>query len=165
MSVLSTIDNEYLSFGLGRFTSQEESYILFRIRGLNPKAAARGAGFPNPIQAVIALSEREDIQEAIAYGREMSRQAAINAGAVEFTKDDATLMYFEAHAKSATALEEIRAIDSLVKLHGLASPEKKEIIITDKDQLKELGSDELVKLSGREIKLDPSQYTSEVGNG
>ena len=153
------LSGHYTQLGIGSLTSQEETYVLHRTRGINPTAAARSAGYTKPAIAVADLSERADVQRAIAYFREMSRQSALAAGAMEFSKDDATALYLEAHAKSACAMEEIRAVDSLVKLHGLATPEKVEVKVTRVDQLESMDDEQLLKLAGKEIELDPSQYT------
>ena len=72
----------------------------------------------------------------------------MSAGAIEFTKDDATSLYLEAHATSETAAEKIRAVDSLVKLHGLATPEKVEVQITSRSQMDALDDEALLKLTG-----------------
>ncbi len=154
--------DDYFALGINTMTSQEESYVQARARNVNPTAAARAAGYRKPAIAVAELAERPDVQKAIAYFREMSRQAAIDAGAIEFTRNDATMMLMEAHAKSATATEEVNAIDKLIKLHGLNTPEKVEVNITRKDQLEELSDDELLKLSKQDIHLSPEEYVSKV---
>lgn len=148
---------------IGKLTIAEERYIQFRNQGVNPTAAARMAGFKHPAKAVAEMAERPEINQAIAYMREMSRAYAIQYGAIEFTKDQATALYLEAHSKAANATEEIKAIDSLVKLHGLAEPEKKSIEITRRDQLEDMSDDELLKLSGQDILLSPDDYMVKEG--
>lgn len=150
---------EFTDINIRNLTSQEEVYVQRRVQGLNPQAAARAAGYTRPTMAVIELAEREDIQHAIVFLRETARQAAINAGAMQFSKDDATLLYLNAHAKAATATEEIKAVDSLVKLHGLAAPEKMEVEITRRDQLEGMSDEDLMRVMGdKAIVLDPSEY-------
>lgn len=155
---LSTLSGSYASLGIARLTAQEETYVQRRTQGVNPSAAARAAGYKYPARAVAELSEREDINLAISYMREMQRQVAVQAGAIEFTKDDATALYLEAHAKSATAMEEIRAVDSLVKLHGLATPEKVEVNITNRSQMETMDDEQLLKMAGQDIQLSPDEY-------
>lgn len=140
------------------FSSQIQSYINFRVRGLNPTAAARAAHFRDPVQAVIDIHSNPRVDDAIAFHREMARQTAINAASLEFTKDDATRLYLEAHAKSATATEEIKAVDSLVKLHGLAEPEKVRVEFTTREQLREADDTQLMELAGTSILLSPEDY-------
>lgn len=152
-------DMHYHYAGLGvRLTSQQETYVNLRTRGINPLAAARGAGYANPKKAVAELSTNKSVILSIGYFREMARATAIQAGAIEFTKDDATLLYLEAHTKAANATEEIKAVDSLVKLHGLASPEKVELTVTSREQLHTMSDAELMKLTGEEILLKPEDY-------
>ena len=155
---LQTLSGSYASLGIGKLTAQEEMYVQRRTQGINPSAAARAAGYRKPARAVAELAEREDIKLAISYMREMQRQVAVQAGAIEFTKDDATALYLEAHAKSATAMEEIRAVDSLVKLHGLATPEKVEVNITHRSQMEAMDDEALLKLAGQNIQLTPEDY-------
>ena len=143
---------------VNNLTSQQEAFVRFRISGLTPENSARSAGFSRPAKAAKELMLNEDVQYAIAYGRDIAKRTAIQAGAIEFTKDDATALYLEAHAKSATSMEEIRAVDSLVKLHGLAAPEKKEIEITNRSQLEELSDEELLKMADKTYDLDPHDY-------
>lgn len=156
---LQEISGSYLSMGIERLTSQEEVYVQRRTQGLNPSAAARAAGFRYPARAVAELAEREDITLAISYLRDMQRAVAVSAGAIEFTKDDATALYMEAHATSETAGEKIRAVDSLVKLHGLATPEKVEINITSREQMDSMDDQALMEMAGQDILLSPDEYT------
>jgi len=153
-------DDDYFALGINTLTSQEESYVQLRARNVNPSAAARSAGYRKPALAVADLAERADVQRAIAYFREMSRQASIDAGAIEFTRNDATAMLMESHAKSATATEEVNAIDKLIKLHGLNTPDTLEINVTRKDQLEELSDEDLMKLSKQDILLSPEEYST-----
>jgi hypothetical protein len=55
-------------------------------------------------------------------------------------------------------MEEIKAVDSLVKLHGLATPEKVEININSRNQLEGLDDDALMRLAGQTVLLSPDQY-------
>lgn len=145
-------------------TAQEEAFVQFRVRGLNAVASARSAGYPAPFKAAEELAARPEIDEKIAFYRELARQDAIRAGAeIEFTKADATRLYLEAHAKAATATEEIKAVDSLVKLHGLAEPEKREIVVTSRQQMETLDDSKLLELAGQDILLSPDEYVVERG--
>jgi|TARA_R110000744_G_scaffold355849_1_gene462477 hypothetical protein len=155
---LAGLSGQYSALGIQRLSIQEEVYVQRRTQGLNPLAAARAASYEKPAKAVALLSEREDVNLCISYMREMSRQVAINSGAIDFTKDDATCLYLEAHSTSETSAEKIRAVDSLVKLHGLATPEKVEINVTNRGQMDQLDDEALLKLSGQDIQLSPDDY-------
>lgn len=145
-------------------TVQQEQYVMLRIRGLTPEAAAHHARLPSGIVSIHKMHEENPAIDAyLVQMREEVRRQSIRAGVkVQFTRDDAAIMYMEAHAKSANATEEIKAIDSLVKLFGLAEPDKKEVTVTSREQMRELSDDELMQLSGREILLDPTQYVTQV---
>ena len=151
-----------------QLTAQEERYLQMRLRGLLPSSAARSAGLPCTSADVKRMHEKNPhLDEALILYREQIREQSIHAGVqIEFTRNDATLLYLQAHAKSETAMEEIRAVDSLVKLHGLAAPEKKEIVtnVTNVTQIQQLSDEQLAALAGRVINLDPDQYI-EVKNG
>jgi hypothetical protein len=102
------------------------------------------------------------IDVRLVQAREQVRRRSIMAG-VKFnmTKDDAALMYMEAHAKADNATEEIKAVDSLVKLYGLAEPEKRDVRVGSLEQLRELDDEALMEQMGEEILLDPSEYASD----
>lgn len=135
---------------------------MLRTRGLTPEAAAHAAKLPCTTDDIYRMHEENPAIDAyLVQMREEVRRQAIRAGIkVQFTKDDAALMYLEAHAKAKDAKEEIMATDSLVKLFGLAEPDKKEVAITNRNQLQELDDEALMQLAGEEILLDPSQYSS-----
>ena len=63
-----------------------------------------------------------------------------------------------ASSHAATATEEIKAVDSLVRLHGLATPEKVEINITARNQLEGLDDEALLRMAGQTIRLTPEEY-------
>ena len=49
-------------------------------------------------------------------------------------------------------------MDSLVRLHGLATPEKVEINITARNQLEGLDDEALLRMAGQTIRLTPEEY-------
>lgn len=143
-------------------TFQQEQYVRLRCRGLTPEAAAHHAKLPTDVESLHRMHEENPmIDQMLVQMKEEIRRQSIRAGVqVMFTKDDAALMYLEAHAKAKDATEEIKAVDSLVKLYGLAEPEKRELTVTSREQLKELDDNALMALAGEEILLDPSQYVT-----
>ena len=138
-------------------SAQERSFVNLVLRGVAPQPAAKSLGLPP--QEGLLLVQEEHIRQALEYGREMldpgMYQTVQN---IEFTKDMATVLYLEAHKKSKDSTEEIKAVDSLVKLHGLAEPEKKQVEVKHEGQLRELSDDDLQKMAGNTIQLDPSSY-------
>lgn len=145
---------------LQMLTHQQEQYVRLRCRGLTPEAAANAARLPSDIDSIFRMHEENPLlDEYLLQMREEIRRNTVRAGVrVQFTKDDAALLYLEAHAKSKDATEEIKAVDSLVKLYGLAEPEKREVKVTGKEDLMELEDKDLMALAGEEILLDPSEY-------
>lgn len=141
---------------------QEEQYVQYRVRGLTPEAAAYHARLPSDIDSIYQMHEANPAIDAyLVQMREEVRRQSIRAGVrVHFTRDDAAMLYLEAHAKAANATEEIKAIDSLVNLFGLKEPEKKEVTVRSRAELQELSDKDLMELAGTEIILDPSQYKS-----
>lgn len=143
-------------------THQQEQYVRLRCRGLTPEAAAHAAKLPCDPESLYRMHEENPmIDQLLLQMKDEIRRQTIRAGVkVNFTKDDAALLYLEAHAKAKDATEEIKAVDSLVKLFGLAEPDKKEVTINSRDELKSLDDEALMQLAGEEILLDPSQYVS-----
>lgn len=143
-------------------THQQDQYVRLRCRGLTPQAAAHAVKLPNDDESLYRMHEENPmIDQLLLQMKDEIRRQSIRAGVqVMFTKDDAAVLYLEAHAKAKDATEEIKAVDSLVKLFGLAEPDKKEIAISSKQQLREMDDDALMQLAGEEILLDPSQYAT-----
>lgn len=141
-------------------THQQEQYVRLRCRGLTPEAAAYHAKLPSDLGSILAMHEDNPlIDEYILQTREEIRRVSVSAGVrVQFTKDDAALLYLEAHAKAKDSTEEIKAVDSLVKLYGLSEPEKREMVVRTKADIQELEDSDLIAMAGEEILLDPSQY-------
>lgn len=153
---MDDLHSKYIGIGIGVLTHQEELYVQRRCQGLEPLAAARAANFSQPKKAVFALMEREDINLAISYTRDMQRR--LNIEKVEFTRDDATALYLEAHSTAENSTEKIRAVDSLVKLHGLAAAEKKEITVTSRKEMQVMDDAALMAMAGNTFSLAPEDY-------
>ncbi|WP_148291031.1 hypothetical protein [Alteromonas mediterranea] len=138
-------------------SAQERTFISLVLRGVSPQAAAESLGMTS-VQG-IELYNQDHIQTRLMQMREMfdPRLYAAPEG-IKFTKDQATMLLLESHRKSKDSTEEIKAVQELIKLHGLAAPEKKEIEITRSDQLRELDDRQLQEMAGMDIDLDPSSY-------
>lgn len=107
----------------------------------------------------LELYNQDRIQDRLQSMREMFDPRLYAAPEnIKFTKDQATMLLLESHRKSKDSTEEIKAVQELIKLHGLAAPEKREIEITRHDQLRELDDRELQQMAGMDIDLDPSSY-------
>jgi hypothetical protein len=103
------------------------------------------------------------IDDFILHTKEEIRKNSVRAGVkVMFTKDDAALLYLEAHAKARDATEEIKAVDSLVKLYGLSEPEKREVTVRATADIQELEDKDLMEMAGMDILLDPADYVTKT---
>jgi hypothetical protein len=149
-----------MSYGTENLTPQEQKYCFLITRGIEPEAAVKRVWHKPDVAKVLSnLSLRDDINGAIAFLMEKQRMDLYKSNLeVSFTRSDAHMMYLEAHAKAENASEEIKAIDSMVKLHGLNAPEKVEVNVSSVEQLRTLPDAELARLSGLDIKLDPADY-------
>tara|TARA_R110002012_G_scaffold150391_1_gene309662 strand:+ start:1222 stop:1743 length:522 start_codon:yes stop_codon:yes gene_type:complete len=143
----------YAGIKLNELSVQEERLVLFHVRGMNKAAAGRAAGYNN-VDSVYEAFKRPKIVKAVEYLRKEMREE------VNFDKSTATVMYLEAHRKSANSTEEKNVVDSLCKLHGLFTPENATQININVDnirQLEQLSDDELLKMAGVDAKyLEPS---------
>ena len=80
---------------------------------------------------------------------------------VKFTRSNAHLMYMDAYQASATATEMKNTVDSLVKLHGLGTPDNATQVNINIDttpkQLERMSDEELLKIAGKDAEyLEPT---------
>src|SRR5690606_3836742 len=94
-------------------------YVKARLEGLSKSAAAAAAG-ANPKNSK-QFEESAAVQEALRKGME-----AFSAE-VMFSRRKAHDMLMEAHANASNTIEQVAAIKELIKLHGVAAPEVKEL--------------------------------------
>jgi transcriptional regulator with XRE-family HTH domain len=151
---------------LPKLTAQEQMLVAALNAGASIAEAARRAGM-SPQTASKWLKNREDLQQAMTHYRdEFQRDILPN---VVFTKDDAHHMYMTAYRNSANATEQIKATDSLVKLHRLNEPEKREAEkeVNTAKQLEHYSVNELLKLAGYKLSsLNPEDIEDgEVTDG
>ena len=130
-----------------------QEYIAGILLGLSPSQAAIHAGFSRGTTNYLAT--RPEIIAAIAAGHKKLIKKH------EFTRDRAVEMLFEAREMAIT-LEDpmavIRAIDTLIKMHGFYAPEVHELrLSTDlhkrAQQIKELSDDKLLALAEQEERV------------
>lgn len=127
-------------------TPDEHQFVQLIVRGIKPERAATEIG-QRPEYAYVLLSEPY-VQQAIKQIREFFDPELYKSKIkIDFTKDDATMLYMEAHRKAANSTEEIKAIDSMVKLHGLAEPEKRELKVTNIKQLRSMSDAQLQRMA------------------
>lgn len=129
----------YGYLGVTPLTVQQEIFVLSRVRGMNVAASERAAGMPKDAGRRFLENRKEDMVAIMDFFRQqMFDQAGIDVATL-------TQMVMEAHRKSATATEELKAVEVLAKVHqlgGYASPQV----------LKDRSEDERVK----ELEIGPS---------
>jgi phage terminase small subunit len=141
----------YMGLTLGELTVQQERLVLYMARGMTVAAAGRAAGYATASTALEA-SKRPAVVKALNYFREQMREE------VRFTRTHAHQMYLDAYNAAATSTEMKNTVDSLVKLHGLATPDNATQININVNtaQLERLSDEELLKLAGKDGKyLEP----------
>ena len=139
-------------------TPQQEKLVLLIFRGVSVKAAASHVGMDTA-----TATEMIESEVAQYFIEEMRKREAKN---IEITRDRLTLMLLEAHANSATAMEEIAAIRELGKMHDMYEDNKKattqiNVKVTNVKQIEKASDEELMKIVGETIDLDPSHYEIE----
>ncbi len=146
----STLPEKPEYVGAHELTAQEQEFVNLTVRGITPIRAAKHLGI-TAIEA-LEMAANQKVVKAIEQVRSFFNivESYRAPKDIKFTRDDATMLYMEAHAKAKDATEEIKAIDSLVKLHGIAAPEKREVKVTNESQIRSLPTEELIRLAESE---------------
>ena len=135
-------------------TFQEQRFVMFCLKGLQPVAAARAAGYKGDFDGPKLLLKkkiRQAMQNVTEYELHDTR----------VTREKLTHMLFEAHSHAANATEEINAIRELGKMHGTYEATKiaQTIDVTAKvssvKQLEQLDDNQLAKIAGEKPLFDP----------
>jgi hypothetical protein len=138
------------------FSAQEERFILFVLRGIEPNEAATAAGY-----STVGEGGRLMRAPRIKAGLDMLRKREFYD--IRITRESLSHMLLEAHAKAATATEEIAAIRELGKMNGLYAPEQRVNTNVNTEvktlrHLQQLNDNELLKLAGEDITLDFADF-------
>ncbi len=121
-------------------TGKQRIYVDGRLDGLTQKAAASMAG-----GKVQVFEESETVQQAM-----LERMQKV-ADEVDFSRKEAHDMYMDAYRNADTAMEQIAAVNAMVKLHGLEKPKVIEHKHKhDVSQLEFMPTNELMKLAEME---------------
>jgi len=153
--LLSVYEQENLS----PLTPQKEKFLLYFFRGMSVASAANGSG--------LELQKGRDLLQSTAGQTLLSQLRTREATDLVITREKLTGMLLEAHSHSATATEEVAVIRELGKMHDLYADSKRQVeinvtkTITNINQIERASDDELMKLAGSTIDLDPSSYALE----
>lgn len=143
---MSSVPDSYL-----RLTQKQRIYVDGVLAGLTKKAAAAAAGVAKPEN----IERQQVVLEAIV---DMTKKSAEEVG---FSRKEAHDMYMEAYRNAETAMEQIAAVNAMVKLHGLEAPKKLEVKHEHQHsgELELLPTHELLKLAGMQDRLTlPGEY-------
>jgi phage terminase small subunit len=143
----------YMGLNINDLTVQQEKLVQLVASGMSVAAAGRAAGYATP-NAAREAARRPAAAKALEFLREEMRET------VNFKRENAHMMYMEAYTSSANATEMKNTVDSLVKLHGLATPDNStqiNINVQGTKQLERMSDAELLKLAGQNTNyLEPS---------
>ena len=145
----------YMGLTLNALTVQQEKLVSLISSGMTIAAAGRGAGYAS-YKTALEASKKPAVQQALQYFREQMREE------VKFERQNAHCMYMEAYSASATATEMKNTVDSLVKLHGLSTPENAVQVNVNLNatakQLERLTDEELLEIAGKDTTyLEPER--------
>lgn len=146
----------YMGLTLNDLTVQQEKLVSLIASGMTIAAAGRGAGYASYSTALEA-SKRPSVQQALQYFREQMREE------VKFERQNAHVMYMDAYSSAANATEMKNTVDSLVKLHGLATPDTavqvNVNVNTTAKQMERLTDEELLEIAGKGSSyLEPDKH-------
>jgi phage terminase small subunit len=135
----------YMGLTLGSLTVQQERLVLYMARGMSIAAAGRAAGYTS-YDGALEAAKRPSVVQALSFFREQMREE------VKFTRTHAHQMYLDAYNAAATSTEMKNTVDSMVKLHGLASPDSATQIniSVNTAQLERMSDEELLRLAGKD---------------
>ena len=127
-----------------KLTAKQRIYVDSRLSGMSQRASAAAAG-SNPLGAQ-NYEESENVQTAI-----MERMSAV-AEEVDFSRKEAHEMLLDAYRNAETATEQIAAVNSMIKLHGLEKPKVVEVKHdhSHHGQIEYMPTEELMKLAEME---------------
>lgn len=129
--------------GLARLDPQEARFVEEMLRGAPLLVAAKNAGIKR--DAANEVAARPHVAETLAYLRDQYARSQLVVN-----RDMLNLMLMEAHAKSATATEEVMAIRELGRMNGCYEPEKREVVSHKHmtyEQVRNLDTDQLLELA------------------
>ena len=127
-------------------TRKQRLYVDARLQGLSQVAAATAAGSSRPKSEAHRYETNEKVQQAL-----VDRMAKV-ADEVDFSRKEAHDMYMEAYRNAETAMEQIAAVNAMVKLHGLEKPKvvEHQHTHTHSGQLEYMPTDKLMELADME---------------
>jgi len=166
----ANIKGAYAYLGVSALTNQEELFLLTRARGMSIAASARASGMSNTKSYNIL--KRPEVDKILEY---FSSQLYDDA---RITLEMLNSMTLEAHRKSVTATEEIKAVETLGRLNEIggyasvttqkvraeqAGTKEKDVTPNSVKALESMSTDKLLKMAAIDglEDLDPSADTTD----
>lgn len=145
----TNLPSSYLSL-----TRMERLYVDARLEGMSQVAAATAAGASRPRTEGNRLEQNEKVQKAM-----MDRMATV-AEEIDFGRKEAHDMLMEAYRNAETAMEQIAAVNAMIKLHGLEKPKvvEHQHNHTHSGQLEYMPTDKLIELADMEDLVLEGEY-------
>ena len=144
---MSSQAGKQIADALESLTQMQRLYVKSRLEGLTKVASATAAGQANPQKNSHKFEESQKVRDALCICKQ------ITADAVAFGRKQAHDMYMSAYHAAVTSAEMTLAVNALVKLHGLAAPEVKELrhkhsgSVDHQHKLEDMSDDELARLA------------------
>ena len=110
-AVLAEIKSLYPYLKMRPFTRQQETLLMLTLEGASVAAAARGAGYSTTANAKSFL-ETDRAVAVMKYFSEMEMEK------ITITRDRLTAMALECYGERGNAMEGLKAVDTLARLHG-----------------------------------------------
>lgn len=143
---MASVPTSYL-----KLTPKQRIYVDGILNGLSKKAACAAAGG----------SKADNFERSQKVLDALADMMAKTAEEVGFSRKEAHDMYMEAYRSAETAMEQIAAVNAMVKLHGLEAPKQLEVKHEHhhSGELELLPTEELMKLAKLDKKLAlPGEY-------
>ena len=147
---------------LDKLTDMQRLYVQARIQGMSQVASATAAGASNPKRNAHKFEQSANVKAAIRQSREIFAQK------LSFDRKKAHDMYMHAYQVADNATEMKMCVDSLVKLHGVASPEVKRLQhehtgrVTHDGQVALIPDQKLIEMANVKPSEDPNVIEGEL---
>lgn len=129
-------------------TYMQKIYVESIVKGMSKVASATAAGQPNPKKNYVRLDKSPTVLRALQEIRE------VTAGDIMFGVVEAHDLLMQAFHAATTSAEMTQAANALIKLHGTAKPEVKEIhqhhtgSVNHHASVDDLSDEQLMRLAG-----------------
>jgi len=137
-----------------KLTAKQRIYVDSWLSGLTKKAAAAAAGGADYLNYEKSAKVEAALVDMMKKGAEE----------VSFGRKEAHDMYMEAYHNAETAMEQVAAVNAMVKLHGLEKPKQVEVQHqhVHSGQIEHLPTEELMRLANMEKTLTLEGEYNEV---